>query len=157
VNPTQQFRSGITLEFLCLGHKISQLETSQSFDREKLDKIATIDAALTPANRLCRLAQARQQVIEQGSGLQGPLVESWIERSWKRCLGWGHTPSQRLEFEAVSRAQIHQLQEANYPMLQAAKDELDRLSRASRIARVGTTAIGAVLAQCGRSSAALRH
>ena len=172
---------------MCLSLKISQLETTQSLDHEKLDKIATMNAALTPANRLSRITQARQQVIEQGSGLQGPLVESWIERSWKRCLGWGHAPSQRLEFEAVSRAQIHLLQEANYPMLQAAKDELDRLSRAiagtryfalltdaqgvvidtrgefdqddaraSRIARVGinlseqqvgTTAIGAVLAE----------
>ena len=141
----------------------------------------------TPATRLSRIAQARQQVLEQGTGLQAPLVEGWIERSWKRCMAWGHTPTQRVAFEAVSRAQIQGLQEVNQPMLQAATQELDRLSRAiagtryfalltdargmvidtrgefdkndaraSRIARVGinlseqlvgTTAIGAVLAE----------
>jgi transcriptional regulator of acetoin/glycerol metabolism len=187
VNTTQQSRSVITLEFLCLKRKISQLETTWHVQHQNLDKISTMNVAPTPANRLSRIAQARQQVIEHGSGLQAPLVESWIERSWKRCIGWGHTPSQPLEFEAVSRAQIHRLQEANRSMLQAAKAELDRLSRAisgtryfalltdaqgvvidtrgefdkddaraSRIARVGinlseqqvgTTAIGAVLAE----------
>ena len=141
----------------------------------------------SPSTRLSRIAQARQQVIEQGTVLQSPLVESWIERSWKRCLAWGHAPTQQVAFEAVSHAQIQRLQEVNQPMLQAAKDELDRLSRAisgtryfalltdahgvvidtrgeidkhepraSRIARVGvnlseqhvgTTAIGAVLAE----------
>jgi len=141
----------------------------------------------SPATRLSRIAQARHQVIEQGTGLQSPLVASWIERSWQRCLAWGHAPSQQVTFEAVTRAQIQRLQEINQPMLQAAKHELDRLSRAiagtryfalltdahgmvidtrgdfdthdpraSRIARVGinlseqhvgTTAIGAVLAE----------
>ena len=84
----------------------------------------------TPAARLSRIAQARQQVIEQGTGLQAPLVESWIERSWKRCLALGHTPAQQVVFEAVSRGQIQRLQEHNQPLLLAAKDELDRLSRA---------------------------
>ena len=84
----------------------------------------------TPATRLSNIALARQQVIEQGSGLHAPLVESWIERSWQRCLSWGHTPSQKVEFEAVSHAHIRRLQEINQPLLQAAREELDRLSRA---------------------------
>jgi transcriptional regulator of acetoin/glycerol metabolism len=152
-----------------------------------LDKIATMNSLISPVARLSRIAQARQQVIEHGSTLQASLVESWIERSWKRCLAWGHTPSQQLAFDAVSRTQIQHLKDANQPMLQAAKEELDRLNRAiagtryfalltdahgvvidtrgeidstdpraSRIARVGvnlseqhvgTTAIGAVLAE----------
>ena len=85
---------------------------------------------ISPTTRLSRIAQARQQVIEQGASMQLSLIESWIERSWKRCMTWGHTPSQRLAFEAVSRAQIQHLKEANQPMLQAAREELDRLSRA---------------------------
>ncbi len=84
----------------------------------------------TPATRLSNIALARQQVIEHGTGLQAPLIESWIERSWKRCLAWGHAPNQHVEFEAVSKAQIQHLQEHNQPLLQAAKEELDRLSRA---------------------------
>ncbi len=89
-----------------------------------------MNTLISPATRLSRIAQARQQVIEQGNTLQASLVESWIERSWKRCLAWGHTPSQKLAFDAVSRTQIRHLKEANQPMLQAAKEELDRLSRA---------------------------
>jgi transcriptional regulator of acetoin/glycerol metabolism len=86
--------------------------------------------APTAAARLSHIALARQQVIDQGTGLQAPLVEGWIERSWKRCLAWGHNPAQRVEFEAVSHAHIQRLQEQNQPLLQAAKAELDRLSRA---------------------------
>ncbi|MEY4439080.1 MAG: hypothetical protein RIQ36_544 [Pseudomonadota bacterium] len=142
---------------------------------------------ISPATRLSRIAQAREHVIEQGAALQAPLIESWIERSWKRCLAWGRTPQEQLAFDAVSRSQIQHIKDANQPMLQAAEEELDRLSRAiagtryfalltdahgvvidtrgeinsrdtraSRIARVGvnlseqhvgTTAIGAVLAE----------
>ena len=100
------------------------------FGRRNLDKIESMYTVPTPAARLSRIAQARQQVIEQGTGLQAPLVESWIERSWKRCLALGHTPAQQVAFEAVSRGQIQRLQEHNQPLLLAAKDELDRLSRA---------------------------
>jgi transcriptional regulator of acetoin/glycerol metabolism len=143
--------------------------------------------ANSPALRLSNIALARQQVIEQGTGLSGPWVESWIERSWRRCLSLGHHPSQTVQFESVSRAHIHAVQEKNQPLLDAAQGELDRLSRAisgtryfalltdaqgvvidtrgeidhrdsraSSIARVGvnlaeshvgTTAIGAVLAE----------
>lgn len=95
-----------------------------------LDKIKAMNTVPTPAARLSHIALARQQVIEKGTGLQVPLVESWIERSWKRCLAWGHKPAQRVEFEAVSHAQIQHLQEQNQPLLQAATKELDRLSRA---------------------------
>ena len=89
-----------------------------------------MNSLISPAARLSRIALARQQVIEQGTTMQAPLVESWIERSWKRCLAWGHTPSEKLAFDAVSRNQIQHLKDANQPMLQAAKEELDRLNRA---------------------------
>jgi transcriptional regulator of acetoin/glycerol metabolism len=121
---------GLTLKFHHFNLRISQLETTQPLDDINLDTIRTMTTELTPANRLHRIAQAREQVIEQGSGLQAPLVESWIERSWQRCIGWGHTPSQRVEFEAVSRSQIEHLKEVNHAMLQAAEVELNRLSRA---------------------------
>jgi transcriptional regulator of acetoin/glycerol metabolism len=130
VNGAQQCNSGITLEFLGLNPRISQLETFIAWSNRNLDKIAAMKSVPTPAKRLSQIAQARQQVIEQGAGLETPLVESWIERSWKRCLAWGHSPSQRVEFDAVSQTQIQHLQASNQPLLLAAKDELDRLSRA---------------------------
>lgn len=86
--------------------------------------------APSPTTRLNNIALARQQVIEQGAELTSPLIEGWIERSWRRCLSWGHTPSQTVEFEAVTHAHIGYLQERNRPLLQAAQSELDRLSRA---------------------------
>ncbi len=187
MNATQHQRSGITLETLRVPCRISQVETVQQRHPRNLDKITAMTTLISPTNRLSRIAQARQHVIEQGAALQAPLIESWIERSWKRCLAWGRTPQEQLAFDAVSRSQIQHIKDANQPMLQAAKEELDRLSRAiagtryfalltdahgvvidtrgeinnadpraSRIARVGvnlseqhvgTTAIGAVLAE----------
>lgn len=187
MNATQHHRSGITLETLCIPIRISQLETVEGRHHKNLDKISDMTTLISPATRLSRIAQARQHVIEQGAALQAPLIESWIERSWKRCLAWGRTPQEQLAFDAVSRSQIQLIKDANQPMLQAAEEELDRLSRAiagtryfalltdahgvvidtrgeidsrdtraSRIARVGvnlseqhvgTTAIGAVLAE----------
>jgi len=79
-----------------------------------------MNTSVSPAARLSCIAQARHQVIEQGTHLQASLVESWIERSWKRCLAWGHTPLQQLAFDAVSRSQIQHLKDANLPMLHRA-------------------------------------
>ena len=154
---------------------------------QKFAKIRPMASPHLPTQRLSNIALARQHVIEQGVGLSAPLVEGWIERSWQRCLAWGHQPAHGVSFEAVSQSQIGQLQEQNRPLLHAAQTELDRLSRAiastryfalltdangmvidtrgaidarerraSSIARigvdlseqvVGTTAIGAVLAE----------
>lgn len=154
---------------------------------QKFAKIRSMASPHLPTQRLSNIALARQHVIEQGVGLSAPLVEGWIERSWQRCLAWGHQPADVVSFEAVSQSQMGQLQEQNRPLLHAAQTELDRLSRAiastryfalltdangmvidtrgaidardrraSSIARVGvdlseqvvgTTAIGAVLAE----------
>ncbi len=85
---------------------------------------------LTPNLRLSHIAAARQQMLENGTGLNAPLIESWIERSWRRCLAWGQRPQQTVHFDAVHQAQIRRLQEEHQPLLHAAQHELDRLSRA---------------------------
>lgn len=83
-----------------------------------------------PQDRLRRIAQARQQVLDEGRALTTPWVEGWIERSWQRCLAWGHQPQTAVAFNAVSQAQARRAQEHNQHLVQAASAELDRLSRA---------------------------
>lgn len=86
--------------------------------------------ALTPDLRLSHIATARQQMLDQGAGLSAPLIESWIERSWRRCLAWGQRPQQAVNFDVVNHAHVRRLQEEHQPLLHAAQLELDRLSRA---------------------------
>ena len=103
-------------------------------------------------HRLNNIALARQEVIENGAAMSMPWVESWVERSWRRCLSWGQNPQQAMGFESVSQAQIRQLQELNRPLLQAAQAELDKLSRAisgTRYFALLTDAQGVVIATRG--------
>jgi transcriptional regulator of acetoin/glycerol metabolism len=81
-------------------------------------------------DRLSHIAQARQWVIGEGRALTSPWVESWIERSWKRCLAWGHQPQTSVSFDAVSTAHARRVQEQHQQLVQAASAELDRISRA---------------------------
>jgi transcriptional regulator of acetoin/glycerol metabolism len=86
--------------------------------------------ALSPQHRLENIALARQHVLEHGNVHASPLVDDWIQRSWLRCLAWGQQPQSQVNFEAISKTQVRQLQEQHHPLLDAAQTELDRLSRA---------------------------
>ncbi|WP_353139423.1 helix-turn-helix domain-containing protein [Limnohabitans sp.] len=86
--------------------------------------------ALTSQHRLNNIALARQQVLEHGSDNATPLVDEWIQRSWRRCMSWGQQPQHGVHFETVSQAHSRRLQEQHQPLLRAAQAELDRLSRA---------------------------
>jgi transcriptional regulator of acetoin/glycerol metabolism len=83
-----------------------------------------------PQARLEAIQLARQQVMQEGSNAPAHAVESWIERSWRRCLSWGLEPQRAIDFDPISSAQIQRIQEENRPLIQAASTELDRLSRA---------------------------
>ena len=83
-----------------------------------------------PQTRLDAIDLARQRVMEEGTHLDSPAVESWIERSWRRCMSFGLTPQQNVGFDLISQARIRRIQEENRPLIQAAAAELDRLSRA---------------------------
>ena len=83
-----------------------------------------------PQNRLDSIELARHRVLDEGVQLDAPVVENWIERSWRRCLAFGLTPQQNVSFDMVSQAHIRRVQEENRPLIQAASGELDRLSRA---------------------------
>lgn len=111
-------------------HRISQLETKRQPRIKNPDKISPMQSLSAAKDRLSRIAQAREWVLGEGRALTSPWVEGWIERSWQRCLSWGHQPQTSVAFDAVSHAQVRRVQEQNQHLVQAASAELDRLSRA---------------------------
>ncbi|MDF2464029.1 MAG: hypothetical protein K0Q43_2264 [Ramlibacter sp.] len=82
-----------------------------------------------PRDRLALIDSARRSVMH-GAGSGQSAVESWIERSWRRCLAAGRRPEQRLGFDMVSAVARRRVLEANQPLVLAARPVLDRLSRA---------------------------
>jgi transcriptional regulator of acetoin/glycerol metabolism len=84
----------------------------------------------TAQDRLALIERARRTVMSGGGGAQELAVESWIERSWRRCLAAGHRPEERLGFDLVGVQARKRVLDANQPLVQAARPVLDRLSRA---------------------------
>jgi sigma-54 dependent transcriptional regulator, acetoin dehydrogenase operon transcriptional activator AcoR len=83
-----------------------------------------------PQARLDAIESARQSVIYEGRMTDRPLVQDWIERSWRRCLAQGQRPQDAIEFDQISESQIKSIREINRNLLEAASPELDKLSRA---------------------------
>lgn len=83
-------------------------------------------------DRLARIGHARQAVLygEAGDADAAPALESWIERSWLRCLASGQRPEQAPSFDILPAAETRRHQEANQQLVQAAKPALERLGRA---------------------------
>jgi transcriptional regulator of acetoin/glycerol metabolism len=82
-------------------------------------------------DRLARIGQARQAVLygEQLVGEATASVESWIERSWLRCLAGGHRPEQTPAFDMVPAAALRRTLEANHQLVRAARPVLEELGR----------------------------
>jgi transcriptional regulator of acetoin/glycerol metabolism len=82
-------------------------------------------------DRLARIGQARQAVLygEQLVGEATASVESWIERSWLRCLAGGHRPEQAPSFDMVPAAALRRTLEANHQLVRAARPALEKLGR----------------------------
>lgn len=82
-------------------------------------------------DRLARIGQARQAVLygEHAPGGGTPAVESWIERSWLRCLAGGHRPEQAPCFDMVPAAALRRTLEANHQLVRAARPVLEKLGR----------------------------
>lgn len=112
--------------------------------------------ALSSQHRLDNIALARKQVLEHGADIATPLVDDWIQRSWRRCISWGQQPQHGVHFETVSQAYSRRLQEQHQPLLRAAQAELDRLSRAisgTRYFALLTNAQGVVIDTRGAQQA----
>ena len=82
------------------------------------------------ADRLQSIERARQVVLGDGELIDGPRLEPWIERSWRRCLAQGLRPQQRTVFNPVSAPAVHRALEANQPLLRAAAPVIRSLARA---------------------------
>ncbi|MFM2035913.1 MAG: hypothetical protein RL459_1178 [Pseudomonadota bacterium] len=98
--------------------------------------------------RLRQIEQARQAVLLEGRPM--PLVgsESWIERSWQRCLSGGQRPDQPVAFDVISRPALKHIEEVNHALLTAARPVLDKLGRAiadTRYFAILTNAEGVVV------------
>jgi transcriptional regulator of acetoin/glycerol metabolism len=81
-------------------------------------------------DRLLRIAQARHQALQQAGTPSSALVESWIARSWQRCLALGLAPTQRVAFNAVSAPAMRRTEETNRALVLAARPVLEQLGRA---------------------------
>ena len=86
-------------------------------------------------DRLRQIERARQAVMEEGRSMTDMLVQgwfegAWIERSWRRCLGQGQLPQDRIGFDVVPEQQIRRVAEANHVLVSVARPVLEQLGRA---------------------------
>ncbi|MFS2206228.1 hypothetical protein ACCD11_16870, partial [Variovorax sp. Varisp36] len=104
-----------------------------------------------PPERSLAIAQARRELIEGESPPRArgaACVDSWITRSWQRCIEAGRRPQQRVSFDPVSRAVGCDVAEHNRALVSAARPVIDRLSRAiadTRYFAILTNADGIVI------------
>ena len=80
--------------------------------------------------RLNHIAVARRSVIEDRGSMQSNHIDSWIERSWKRCLSKGYEPQTEVQFAQISSQDLRRVEEENNDLIRAAKPLMDKLGRA---------------------------
>jgi sigma-54 dependent transcriptional regulator, acetoin dehydrogenase operon transcriptional activator AcoR len=86
---------------------------------------------MTPLDsRLNHIAFARRSVLEDRGSLQSSHIESWIERSWKRCLSMGYEPQTEVQFAQISNQDLRRVEVENHDLIRAAKPLMDKLGRA---------------------------
>ena len=83
-------------------------------------------------DRLAHIGRARLAILygDPEAGRSLAVVEGWIERSWRRCLGHGQRPEQAPSFSAVAAAEVRRTLEANRQLTEAARPVLQKLGRA---------------------------
>jgi sigma-54 dependent transcriptional regulator, acetoin dehydrogenase operon transcriptional activator AcoR len=80
--------------------------------------------------RLNQIALARRSVLEDRGSLKNMLIDSWIERSWKRCLSKGYEPQTSVQFAQISSQDLRRVEVDNHDLIRAAKPLMDKLGRA---------------------------
>jgi sigma-54 dependent transcriptional regulator, acetoin dehydrogenase operon transcriptional activator AcoR len=86
---------------------------------------------MTPVDaRLNNIAVARRSVMENRASLQTGHIESWIERSWNRCLSSGYQPQTAVEFAQISSQDLRRVDVENHDLIHAAKPLMEKLGRA---------------------------
>jgi sigma-54 dependent transcriptional regulator, acetoin dehydrogenase operon transcriptional activator AcoR len=80
--------------------------------------------------RLNHIAFARRSVLEDRGSLQSSHIDSWIERSWKRCLSMGYEPQTAVQFAQISNQDLRRVEVENHDLIRVAKPLMDKLGRA---------------------------
>lgn len=80
--------------------------------------------------RLQHIEQARHAVMNDGQIPADSRIQSWITRSWQRCIQNGQLPQQSVVFDQVSAAAKRRSEESNRVLVQAARPALHKLSQA---------------------------
>ena len=83
-----------------------------------------------PVQRLDRIQQARHALLLDGPAASDALVAPWIQRSWQRCLGMGHYPTDPVGFDLLPAAAMRRTSESNRDLTLAAQPVLRELGRA---------------------------
>ncbi|AVQ81337.1 MULTISPECIES: helix-turn-helix domain-containing protein [Variovorax] len=92
-----------------------------------------VASIVSPApERSLAIAQARRELIhgESPRARATARVDSWISRSWQRCIEAGRRPQQRISFDPVSQSAQRDAAERNRVLVAAARPVIERLSRA---------------------------
>lgn len=87
--------------------------------------------------------------MQERKPLPGGLAETWITRSWLRCLANGQRPEQAVTFDVVSAHALTRIEEANHALLTSARPALKKLGQAianTRYFAILTNAQGVVVA-----------
>jgi sigma-54 dependent transcriptional regulator, acetoin dehydrogenase operon transcriptional activator AcoR len=106
----------------------------------------------TPLARLDGISRARTAVLTDGMPDAQGMIEPWIARSWRRCLGMGQQPQQAVHFEMLPHAAGNRTREANRQLADAARQVLHDLGRAladTRYFAILTNADGVVVDRNG--------
>ena len=106
-----------------------------------------------PLARLDAITRARHALMGERAASSGGLIESWIERSWQRCMTLGHEPQRPIAFAALSDAAMRRAADTNQALTAAARPVLHDLGRAladTHYFAILTNADGVVVDVCGR-------
>ena len=98
--------------------------------------------------RLRQIALARKAVLQEGQPVVAGMAETWITRSWLRCLADGQRPEKAVTFDVVPAQALNRLEEANHTLLIAARPALKKLGHAianTRYFAILTNAQGVVV------------
>lgn len=102
----------------------------------------------TPEPRLQQIALARKAVLHDGKSTSCTGMQSWIERSWQRCLSSGKRPEERVSFDTVAPNAARHLESVHQTLLHTARPVLQCLAQAiasTRYFAILTNAQGVVI------------
>ena len=104
--------------------------------------------ARSSEQRMRQIALARNAVLQEGQPALGGTTETWITRSWLRCLADGQRPDKTVTFDVIPAQAMNRIEEANHTLLIAARPALKKLGHAianTRYFAILTNAQGVVV------------